>query len=160
MRFDPPTLHFRGARLSDAARVARCYLASRRHLGAFTTQPAGDGEVEAWVTSSLLPTGGVMVALEAGAVVGFIAVSERDDGLWVDELHVHPLRLRRGIGSMLLHLALSRREGPVRLYTLEPNRAARRFYEGHGFAVVGLGESSANDSRYPDVLYERHAPMA
>ncbi len=159
MRFDPPTLHFRGARLSDAARVARCFVASRRHLGVHAV-PASDGEVEAWVASSLLPTGGVTVALEAGAVVGFIAISERADGHWVDQLHVHPLRLRRGIGSMLLHVALSRREGPVRLYTLEPDRAARRFYEGHGFTMVGLGESSANDSRFPDVLYERHAPMA
>ena len=69
-------------------------------------------------------------------------------------MSVHPARWRRGVGSTLLHLALSRARGPVRLYTFEPNRVARRFFERHGFTAIGFGDGSTNESRCPDVLYE------
>lgn len=154
MRLDPPTLQIRGARLSDAARVASCYLAARRTLLPYAPLHRSDAEVLAWVTDVLLPGGGVSVALESGAVVGFVAVGSRADGHWVDQLYVHPARWRRGVGSTLLHLALSRLSGPVRLNTFEPNRAARRFFERHGFAAIGFGDGSDNESRCPDVLYE------
>lgn len=154
MQLDPPTLQIRGARLSDAARVTRCYLASRKTLLPYAPLPHTDAEVLAWVTDVLLPTGGVTVALEAGAVVGFVAVGLRPDGPWIDQLYVHPARWRRGVGATLLHLALSRLKGPVRLYTFEPNRAARKFYEHHGFTAIGFGDGSNNESRCPDVLYE------
>ena len=105
----------------------------------------------------LLPTGGVTVALESGAVLGFIALSEREGSHWVDQLYVHPARLRRGVGSTLLQLQLGRLQGTVRLYTFEPNRGARSFYERHGFKPLGFGDGSNNESRCPDVLYERQA---
>lgn len=152
---DPPTLQIRGARLSDAARVARCYLASRQTLLPYAPLPHTDAEVLAWVSDVLLPAGGVTVALEAGTVVGFIAVSARADGSWIDQLYVHPARCRRGVGSTLLHLALSRLPAPIRLYTFEPNRGARGFYERHGFSAVAFGDGSNNESQCPDVLYER-----
>ncbi|MFO1328797.1 MAG: GNAT family N-acetyltransferase [Rubrivivax sp.] len=155
MELDPPTLQIRGARPADALRVARCYLPSRRTLSDYAPLPHTDADVITWMKDRLLPTGGVTLALESGHVVGFIALSVRDDATWVDQLYVHPARMRRGIGSTLLHLALSRRDGPVRLYTFEPNRGARRFYERHGFAAIGFGDGSGNESRCPDVLYER-----
>lgn len=155
MELSPPTLQIRGARLADAERVARCYLASRKTMLAYAPVPHTDEQVRAWVADHLLPTGGVTVALEAGAVVGFIAVQPRLDGHWIDQLYVHPARFRRGIGSTLLHLALTRLSGPVRLYTFEPNRLARQFYEHYGFTAIAFGDGSANESRCPDVLYER-----
>ena len=155
MELDPPTLQIRGARPADALRVARCYLASRRTLSDYAPLPHTDAEVVLWVKDVLLPGGGVTLALESGTVVGFIALAQRDGAHWVDQLYVHPARMRRGIGSTLLHLALSHREGPVRLYTFEPNRGARRFYERHGFMAIGFGDGSGNESRCPDVLYER-----
>lgn len=154
MLLDPPTLQIRGARLSDAARVTTCYLASRKTLLPYAPLPHTDAQVLAWVTDTLLPSGGVAVALESGAVVGFVAVSLRADGHWIDQLYVHPARWRRGVGATLLHLAQSRMKGPVRLYTFEPNRAARKFYERHGFTAIGFGDGSNNESRCPDVLYE------
>ena len=154
MRLDPPTLQIRGARLSDAARVASCYLAARKTLLPYAPLPRTDAEVLAWVSDLLLPAGGVSLALESGAVVGFVAVGSRTDGCWIDQLYVHPARWRRGVGSTLLHLALSRARGPVRLYTFEPNRVARRFFERHGFTAIGFGDGSTNESRCPDVLYE------
>lgn len=157
MQLDPPTLQIRGARLLDSAKLARCYLASRRTLLDYAPLPHSDAEVLAWIKDTLLPTGGVTLALESGTVVGFIALAQRDDATWIDQLYVHPARTRRGIGSTLLHLALSRRQGPVRLYTFEPNRGARRFYERHGFVAIGFGDGSGNESHCPDVLYERQA---
>lgn len=156
MELDPPTLQIRGARPADAARVTRCYLAARRTMSEFAPLARSETEVLAWVEKRLLPPGGVTVALESGTVVGFIAVAQRDGALWIDQLYVHPARMRRGIGSTLLHLATSRAQGPpVRLYTFEPNRPARRFYERYGFTAVAFGDGSANEEGCPDVLYER-----
>jgi GNAT superfamily N-acetyltransferase len=155
MELDPPTLQIRGARVLDVARVTRCYLAARRTLTDYAPLPHTDAEVMLWVRDTLLPGGGVTVALEAGTVVGFIAVAERDGATWVDQLWVHPSRMRRGIGSILLHLVLSRVAGPVRLHTFEPNRGARRFCERHGFHAVGFSDGSGSGSPCPDVLYER-----
>lgn len=151
----PPTLQIRGARPADAERLARCYLAARKTLLPYAPLPHSDDEVLVWVQQHLLPNGGVTVALEGGAVVAFIAVTTRLDATWIDQLYVHPSRVRRGIGSTLLHLALTRLQGPVRLYTFEPNRVARKFYERYGFSAIAFGDGSNNESRCPDVLYER-----
>lgn len=157
MHVSPPTLQIRGARVSDAARVAHCYLASRKTLLSFAPLPHPDAEVVAWVRDVLLPTGGVTMALESGAVLGLIAMSERDGSHWVDQLYVHPARMRRGVGATLLQLQLGRLQGTVRLYCFEPNRGARTFYEKHGFKAIGFGDGSTNESHCPDVLYEREA---
>lgn len=155
MQVDPPTLQIRAARLSDAERIARCYLASRKTLLPYAPLPHTDAEVLSWIADVLLPRGGVTVALEAGEVVGLIAVATRADGHWIDQLYVHPSRWRRGVGATLLHLAVSRLQGPVRLHCFEPNRAARKFYERHGFSAIAFGDGSNNESRCADVLYER-----
>lgn len=157
MDVSPPTLQIRGARPSDAARVTHCYLASRKTLLPYAPLPHSDDEVLTWVQDVLLPSGGVTVALESGAVLGLIAMSQREGSHWVDQLYVHPARQRRGVASTLLQLQLGRLEGTVRLYTFEPNRGARTFYEKHGFQAIGFGDGSGNESRCPDVLYERQA---
>lgn len=155
MQLDPPTLQIRGARPADAQRVASCYLAARKTLLPYAPLPHDDAAVLDWVQQRLLPAGGVTVALEAGAVVGLIAVATRDDGHWIEQLYVHPARWRRGVGSTLLQLSLGRLAGAVRLYCFEPNRDARRFYERFGFTAIGFGDGSGNESQCPDVLYER-----
>ena len=159
MEASPPTLQIRGARVSDAARITRCYLASRKTLLPFAPLPHTDDEVLQWVEGVLLPGGGVTLALESGVVLGFIALAERDGSHWIDQLYVHPARQRRGVGSTLLQLQLGRLHGTVRLYTFEPNRGARAFYERFGFRAIGFGDGSNNESRCPDVLYEREAQL-
>ncbi len=160
MEPSPPTLQIRGARVSDAARVTSCYLASRKTLAEYAPLPHTDAEVLVWVRDVLLPTGSVTVALESGVVLGFIAVTTRVDGHWIDQLYVHPVRMRRGVGATLLQLALNRLQGTVRLHTFEPNRGARRFYEQHGFSAIGFSDGSNNESHCPDVLYERQSPAS
>lgn len=155
MQLELPTLQIRRAQRDDAARLARCYLASRKTLSAYAPLPHSDDDVFEWVESTLLTRHAVWVALESGAVVGLVATSLRDDAHWVDQLYVHPARLRRGIGATLLSLALASVQGPVRLYCFEPNKPARRFYERHGFSPLGYGDGTGNASQCPDVLYER-----
>lgn len=157
MEPSPPTLQLRAAREADAAKVAACYLASRKSTVAFAPFARSDGDVEHWVRSDLIPKHHVTVAVESGGVVGFIAVGKRADGDWIEHLYVHPARLRRGIGSTLLHVALMRLKDSVRLYTFEENRVGRRFFEQYGFKAVAFGDGSSNESGTPDVLYERPA---
>lgn len=157
MEPSPPTLQLRAARETDAAKVAQCYLASRRMLAAIAPLTRSDSDVLAWVRDELIPTHQVTMAMETGGVVGFIAVRSQPDGGWIDQLYVHPSRLRRGIGSTLLQVALMRLEGTVRLNTFEENRGARKFFERYGFKAVAFGDGSGNDSGRPDVLYERAA---
>lgn len=155
MERSPPTLQLRAARPGDAAKVAACYVASRRAGLPFAPLRRSDDEIEAWVRDEMIAHAHVTVAIESGGVVGFIAVRTLPDGEWIEHLYVHPARLRRGIGSTLLHVALMRMEGSVRLNTFEENRVGRRFFERYGFVAVAHGDGSGNDSGTPDVLYER-----
>ena len=41
----------------------------------------------------------------------------------------------------------------MRLWTLQKNIAARRFYEARGFRLVELNEGWNNEEREPDALY-------
>ena len=157
MEPSPPTLQLRALRPADAPRVAQCYLASRKTLSAYAPLTRSDDDVMRWVREVLLPPGGVTAAIESGAVVGFIAVASRIDADWIDHLYVHPTRMRRGIGSTLLHVALMRLKGQVRLYTFEANHGARKFFERYGFSAIAFGDGSSNELGCPDVLYERAA---
>lgn len=156
MEPSPPTLQLRTARDGDAAKIAQCYAASCKAAFPFAPLAAAPAELAAWA-QALVAQCQVRIAIETGHVVGFIAVAERSDGPWIDKLHVHPARLRRGVGSTLLQVALMRLSGTVRLYTFEDNRVGRRFCERYGFTAVAFGDGSSNDSHLPDVLYERAA---
>ena len=139
MELDPPTLQIRGARPADALRVARCYLPSRRTLSDYAPLPHTDADVITWVKDRLLPTGGVTLALESGHVVGFIALSVRDDATWVDQLYVHPARMRRGIGSTLLHLALCGSLLPVANHVALVIPHGQLRARGRGARLIGAG---------------------
>ena len=158
MEPSPPTLQLRGARSADAPRVAKCYLASYKALlQSMAPLSRSDEEVETWVRDTLIPAGGVSVAVESGIVVGFIVVSQRPEGAWIEHLYVHPHHVRRDVGSTLLYLALARLKGPVHLYTFEANKGARKFFERYGFQAIAFGDGSSNDAGRPDVLYQRES---
>jgi GNAT superfamily N-acetyltransferase len=158
MEVSPPTLQLRLARPADVAKIAQCYVASCKALLPFAPLGRSEAEVAGWLGGTVMARSNITVAIESGAVVGFIAVARRPDCDWIDLLHVHPARLRRGVGSTLLQVALMRLTGTVRLYTYEENRGGRKFCERYGFAAVAFGDGSSNESGDPDVLYERAAP--
>jgi putative acetyltransferase len=92
-------------------------------------------------------------ALESDVLVGVIAVREG----WIDQLYVLPWAQGRGVGTALLEIAKSEAK-ELSLWTFQPNAAARRFYERHGFVAVKETGGSENEEREPDVLYRWVAP--
>jgi ribosomal protein S18 acetylase RimI-like enzyme len=104
----------------------------------------------------------LFVAVDAaGEVIGFIDVGRyrsQEDHNDVDErvgevyaIYVHPDHWRSGIGRALLDAGVAalveagRR--PIRLWVLDANSRARRFYERYGF--VGDGERTTYTVRRP-----------
>jgi len=143
----------RAATAGDAAAVADLYLASRRIDLPYAPAAYSEAEIRQWMAEILLPGGGVQLALDRERVVGFSAISEADDGGWIEQMFVRPGLNGRGIGTRLLGHALAELPRPVWLYTFQANQGARRFYERHGFLVHRLGDGAGNEERVPDVLY-------
>ena len=56
----------------------------------------------------------------------------------------------RGLGSRLVELARQRRPDGLALWVFASNTGAVRFYERHGFAVVG-GTDGDNEEGAPDL---------
>lgn len=106
-------------------------------------------DARSFFRQSILATCEVWVAEEPGALLGLIALS--GDG-WVKQLSVFPKHQRRGIGTRLLQHAKDRADSGLRLYTLQRNLPARRFYEKHGFRAIAFGTSPTPESE-PDVQY-------
>lgn len=93
--------------------------------------------------------GQILVAEQAGEIVGFIAFDETE----LQALYVLPKYHRQGIGQRLLQAA-----GAVAcLWVLKENYAARRFYEACGFRVDGEERLSYG---MVEVLYRRHSGTA
>jgi ribosomal protein S18 acetylase RimI-like enzyme len=132
------------------------YLASRKRLVPFAPLAHGDEDVCGWISSYLVPSGNVIVAVLGEQIVGMCATSLEEGAGWIEHLYVLPDHIGKGIGTHLLNNALQQLPLPVRLYTFQENRGARRFYERHGFVAVAFGDGSGNEEGVPDVLYELH----
>jgi len=106
----------------------------------------------------LIPSGGVTVAVRSEAILGMMATS-RDSGVgWIDQLYLDPPAVGNGLGTRFVERAKLELGSPVRLYTFQANARSRRFYEGHGFQVLELGDGSGNEEHCPDALYEWTTP--
>jgi GNAT superfamily N-acetyltransferase len=147
-------IRIRPAQAADAHAIADVLLASRKTYVAFAPLVHPDAAVRSWIRHTLVPSGGVSVAVEADRIVGMMAVTLEGNCGWIDQLYVHPSRVACGIGSALLTQGLMHLPRPVRLYTFAENQGARRFYERHGFVAIAFGDGSDNEEGQPDVLYE------
>jgi GNAT superfamily N-acetyltransferase len=81
-------------------------------------------------------TGRVFVAERDGVPVGVAAV----EGEWLNGLYVHPDEWGTGAGDRLHDAAveaIAAAHDEARLWVLDENRRARRFYERHGWVVNG-----------------------
>ncbi len=154
------SVQIRAATAGDAERVSDLYLAARRHFLPYAPLAHSEAEVREWIAGTLLPSGGVTVALLAGQIVGMMALSDDGAARWIDQLYLDPSAVNQGIGSALLHAALQQVAPPVRLYTFQANHGARRFYERFGFQPIAFGDGADNEERCPDVLYERRGGEA
>jgi putative acetyltransferase len=101
-------------------------------------------QVDAWAATSLdlhaweqrLNSGVVLVATDAGHLAGFIRFEPTGK---VDLLYVHPNHERHGIAKALHHKIerLARQERVPRLFT-QASEAARLFFEGQGYTLIGI----------------------
>lgn len=105
-----------------------------------------------------LPAGTqAFVAEVNGRVVGFIRVGEERDGdsAEVYAIYVDPAHWGTGAGRALLDAGVTWLTGdgprPVRLWTLDGNERARRFYERCGFVADGATGSHPVDGGRLDV---------
>jgi GNAT superfamily N-acetyltransferase len=154
----PSPERLRAAAAADADPIADVLLAARRTFLAYAPLAHSEPDVRGWVRDRLVAGGGVTVAVDGGAVVGFIAVADRGDARWIDQMYVDPARVGGGIGTRLLAHALATLAPPIRLWTFQANAGARRFYERHGFRALRFTDGAANEERCPDALYERSLP--
>jgi GNAT superfamily N-acetyltransferase len=81
----------------------------------------------------------VLIAEQAGAIVGFAAAVPRADGdADLDALFVEPALWRQGVGRMLLeHAAALARDGGAVVLHVVGNPHARAFYLACGFTLTG-----------------------
>jgi len=84
--------------------------------------------------AEIRPKTRVQVVKRQGKLVAFLAAHER----YLAQLYVRVDCSGQGLGSMLLRLAKEQSSGSLSLHTLVRNERARRFYEHHGFQVVGF----------------------
>ena len=98
----------------------------------------------------VIPDNQVLVVLDErrSSVIGFMASTPEK----ISQLYVHVDHQNRGIGSMLVNIAKQRSGGRLRLFTFKVNEKAKRFYERHGFKVIGQGFEE--EWKLEDVEYE------
>jgi ribosomal protein S18 acetylase RimI-like enzyme len=87
------------------------------------------------------------LALIDHLVGGMIAYSNTE----ISQLYIHNDYQGIGIGQTLLDKAKTQSNGKLTLYTFEVNKIAQRFYEKHGFKVIGKGHE--NEENLADLLY-------
>ncbi|WP_432702559.1 GNAT family N-acetyltransferase [Lysinibacillus sphaericus] len=90
----------------------------------------------------------IELAIIDKTVVGMIAYNDSK----ISQLYIHINYQGLGIGQTLLDRAKAQSSGKLTLYTFEVNEKAQRFYEKHGFKVIGKGHE--NEENLPDILYE------
>jgi ribosomal protein S18 acetylase RimI-like enzyme len=81
-------------------------------------------------------------------VVGMIAYNKTE----ISQLYIHVRYQGIGIGEALLNKAKEHSSGRLTLYTFDINQKAQRFYEKHGFIIIGRGNE--NEENLPDIQYE------
>jgi len=145
----------RSAVLADAAELAELHLSSWRATYDPLLDPADRARLTlaerlaAWQRRLAAEPGGVWLAERDGHLVGFVSVEpapEADLGpdriAEVTSLHVSPNLHGQGLGRRLLAHAEAQLSAAgyeqALLWVLASNRAARDFYERHGWHVDGV----------------------
>jgi putative acetyltransferase len=96
-----------------------------------------DARVDWWRErwrSELVPNAAIIVAQQAGALVGFVTI---DSSGYLDQLVVTPDRWGSKLATRLVDEAKRRSPGGVTLKVNADNARAIRFYERNGFVHAG-----------------------
>jgi GNAT superfamily N-acetyltransferase len=134
----------------DVDAVIRVWIETKRDTYGFIAleRSYSDADNHAFFRSHILPRCAIWVAVEAGCVLGFVALA----GSYVDRLYVHPDAQRHGVGAALLARAIEASPAGIELHTHQQNHKARAFYERMGFVAARFGISPPPES-LPDVEY-------
>ena len=143
------TVEVRHATPADVAALMAVHSASwRASYGPFVPKDALGAPLEANMKHRWIPWPQdrlILLAEEAGAVLGFGAVEWRDGPL-LDNLHVRPEARGAGVGETLLRAICRALAGQgaaaLRLVVIEANPGARRFYRRLG----GVEGSAVDDT--------------
>jgi GNAT superfamily N-acetyltransferase len=134
---------------SDAAAVAEVWLRSFTAALPSVRRAHTDAQVRAWIREMVVPAQETWVATVEGSVVAMMVLDSED----LDQLYLDPAWQGRGIGGRLVDLAKQRSPSGLTLWTFQVNKAARRFYERHGFVAGESTDGHRNEEREPDIQY-------
>jgi ribosomal protein S18 acetylase RimI-like enzyme len=148
------TLEIVEATRDDAPAIADIHLTARRVAMPYLARPHTDDETRVWFAGCVGDQSAAWwVARRDGRVIGYMLI----DGEELDHLYVHPDSQGQGVGTALLHKALSLSPRRVLLATSQRNTRARAFYEKHGFRATDFTDGE-NEEREPDVYYAWEPP--
>ena len=138
---------------ADVDAVIRVWTETKRATYDFIAleQSYSAADDDAFFRAHILPRCAIWVAVEDGAVLGFVAL----DGSYLDRLYVRPAAQRRGVGAALLARAIEASPAGIELHTHQQNTKARAFYEKMGFVAARFGISPP-----PGEPARRRVPLA
>lgn len=140
-------MQIRAATPADSARCAEVHVLARQSMRYLPILHTPD-EIRAWTRDVVFAGQQVWVAEIDGRIVGYAALG----GDLLTNLYVEPVYQGRGAGAALLQRVKEAAPGGIALWTFQPNLAAIRFYERHGFQTVRDTDGSSNEERVPDRL--------
>lgn len=136
----------RNARTEDASRLAEILIFAKRtaYRDIFKNDLVSFGEMQVLpLAMEYLHTPGLLqdvFVYDDGIVKGMVKLSLGEGTAEIVQLYIDPFFQKAGIGGALLTFAEERIRlvgiGKVVLWVLENNKAARCFYECHGFLVT------------------------
>jgi putative acetyltransferase len=85
----------------------------------------------------LVPVARIMIAEQAGVLVGFVTVDPQTR--YLDQIVVAPEAWGSGVAAALLDAAKDLSPGGIELMVNKENARAIHFYQKHGFIYVGEG---------------------
>lgn len=156
----------RPARAEDASRIAEIWIFAKRaaYRSIFQNDQVSFGEMQVLpLALELRDREGMRQDLwvyEEGFVKGVVRCTGTAEGaLWISDLYVEPFFQGDGVGRALLEHCMAVAQGAgkqLRLWVLEKNGRARRFYEKNGFVMTGGREEEPGTDEYL-VEYEKEA---
>lgn len=143
---DPTTV--RRGRPDDAPALADLFWRVRHDNAATIPLPVHPRATVLPFVRAVLADDEVWVATDdaTGTPLAFLALGPAE----LHHLYVDSSRTGRGLGSQLLALARRVRPDGLDLWVFASNTGAVRFYERHGFSVVG-GTDGDNEEGAPDL---------
>ena len=141
-------MKIRLATLNDHSVCAEIHMSVRAHMVFLPSDLHTAEETHAWMRDAVFRSDRVWVAEYADRIVGYASA----DNEFLNNLYVLSEHQGRGIGAALLAEVKEHSRDGVKLWTFEPNRAAIRFYERHGFATIRRTDGHTNEENVADRL--------